>query len=403
LTKALDGNQKEAFEKLSRLKAGALFMHMGTGKTLTAFELVSSTAVDLCLWICPLSIHDDIEKEYKKWRHSFPIELVGCESISQSDRIYYDLLRRIQDKTVFCVVDESLVIKNNNAIRTKRIIEIGKHCAYRLILNGTPISKNYIDLWAQMEFLSPKILNMSFNEFRDKFAEYYVRGRLKGLIRKYHNIDYLMKLISPYVYVCDLELDIKEYTYDYYYENEFDEEYQEIKRGSLNNGIGNIMALLTTLQRCYLKSENRHEIINEITSGGEQYIVYCKYLDSIKGEWKFTGEEKKEKRKEIIEKFRNKEFNVLWITYGCGSLGLNLQFCRNIIFADQTLDYGRKIQAAYRVLRKGQEKPVHFYNLWCKTGLENMIKASHEKKSNMLYEVKKALKKLGEKELIERL
>jgi SNF2 family DNA or RNA helicase len=402
--KVLDANQQEAIKKLSQLKVGAAFMHMGTGKTLTAFELIASTNVELCLWIGPLSVIGEIKKEYVKWGHTFPIEFVGCESISQSDRIYYDLLRRIQNKNIFCVVDESLTIKNFEAIRTKRIIEIGTHCTYRLILNGIPISKNYIDLWAQMEFLSPKILNMSFRKFKDNFAEYYVRGRLKGMIRKYHNIDYLMKLISPYIYACDLELNIQEYNYDYYYDNEFDDEYREIKKELLHDSRPfDLMALFTMLQKCYTKSAARDDIINQITENGEQFIVYCKFLDNIKGDNKITGDVEKEERKRIRTRFENKEFNVLWITYGCGSYGLNMQFCNNIIFADQNFDYGRKIQAAHRVKRKGQTRFINYYNLWCRTGLENMIKSSNEKKLNMITEVKKALKKYGEKAVIESL
>lgn len=34
--------QEEAFKKLSRLKVGALFMEMGTGKTKVALDLISS-------------------------------------------------------------------------------------------------------------------------------------------------------------------------------------------------------------------------------------------------------------------------------------------------------------------------------------------------------------------------
>ena len=400
----LDKDQKEAFDKLSRLKVGAAFMDMGTGKTLTAFALVASTDVELCLWVCPLSVSDDIYAEYKKWGYSFPLEVVGYESLSQSDRIYYDLLRRLQGKKVFCVADESLFIKNGKAIRTKRMFEIGRHCEYKLILNGTPVIKNYIDLWAQMEFLSPRILNMTFNKFRDDYAEYYVRGKLKGFIRKYHNIDHLMKLIAPYVYACNLNIDIKEYYYDYYYENERYDECQEIKTTTLQSGGSvDMKALFTLLQRQYTQSESRNGIINEITSTGGQFIIYCKFLDNIKGENKITGEVDKEERKRIRKRFANGEFNQLWITYGCGSFGLNLQFCNNIIFADQEFNYGKKVQAAYRIKRKGQGKPVNYYNLWCRTGLENLIKSNNEKKKNMLTTVKKALMEIGERKFIESL
>ena len=57
-------NQELAFEKLSRLKVGALFMEMGTGKTKIALDLIASKAhkVSYILWICPFSIKNEIEE-----------------------------------------------------------------------------------------------------------------------------------------------------------------------------------------------------------------------------------------------------------------------------------------------------------------------------------------------------
>lgn len=150
--------QKAAFEKLSKLKVGAAFMEMGTGKTKLALDLINSklNKVDYVLWICPCSLKNEIATERDKWHPDMQIDIVGCESIGSSSRIYLELLERISSKKVFCVVDESLKIKNAGAKRTSRILEIGKHTEYRLILNGTPVSKHILDIWTQMQFLSPE-------------------------------------------------------------------------------------------------------------------------------------------------------------------------------------------------------------------------------------------------------
>ena len=62
-------NQELAFKKLSRLKVGALFMEMGTGKTKVALDLIASKMhkVDYVLWICPCSLKAEIEAERVKW------------------------------------------------------------------------------------------------------------------------------------------------------------------------------------------------------------------------------------------------------------------------------------------------------------------------------------------------
>ena len=59
-------DQKAAFDKLSRLRCGALFMEAGTGKTRTAIELVRSkiSVIDKVLWLAPASLLNT--NNYKK-------------------------------------------------------------------------------------------------------------------------------------------------------------------------------------------------------------------------------------------------------------------------------------------------------------------------------------------------
>ena len=63
-------NQELAYEKLSRLKVGALFLEQGTGKTKVALDLIASKKdkVNYILWICPFSIKQEIESEVKQFQ-----------------------------------------------------------------------------------------------------------------------------------------------------------------------------------------------------------------------------------------------------------------------------------------------------------------------------------------------
>ena len=47
----LSASQQQAIDKLEKLRVGALFMEPGTGKTLTAIQLVESSQADFVLWI----------------------------------------------------------------------------------------------------------------------------------------------------------------------------------------------------------------------------------------------------------------------------------------------------------------------------------------------------------------
>lgn len=392
-------NQELAFEKLLRLKVGALFMEMGTGKTKVALDLISSKAhkVDYILWICPFSIKSEIEAERRKWHAELTIDVVGCESIGASDKEFLRLFRAVETHKSFIVVDESLKIKNKDAKRTERILKLGELAEYRLILNGTPLSKNVLDLWTQMQFLSPKILKMSYNEFKNTYCEYYVRGSLKGLVKKQYNVEHLISLIQPYIFDSELELGKQKHYFDYPYQMDDREEYEELKERYLQAPNIDFMTISQSLQAHYCKSEEKAQIIESLINEiNDRVIVFVKFLKSIpNGAAAITGDLNEKERAAVIEDFRQGKMKVLYITYGCGAFGLNLQFCKNMIFADHTFDYAQRIQAEARIYRIGQENDVNYYNLWCDVGLERLIRGSLEKKTRLLDEVKKEIDKNG--------
>lgn len=393
--------QQEAFEKLSKLKVGALFMEMGTGKTKVALDLINSKLhkVDYVLWVCPYSAKNEIERERLRWYPNIEMDIVGVESISKSDRIYLETLKKVTDNTTFMVVDESLKIKNHRAKRTERVIKIGCEAEYKLILNGTPLSKNVLDIYTQMDFLSPKILNMPYWQFKDMYCEYYTRGNLKGMVRGQRNIEHLVSIIKPYIFECKLEIDASKKYHDFYYPLVDEQGYEGIKEKFFEECYDddlNFYALSTQLQRHYCRGKT--ELLNRVIELiNAPVIVFVKYLEGIpSGARAVTGDVPLEKRQEIIEDFR-RNGGVLYLTYGTGSMSLNLQFCKNIIFAEHLFDYAQRIQAEDRIYRIGQESDVHYYNLWCNCGLEDMISTSQHKKSNLLDEIKKEIKKAGTK------
>lgn len=85
---------------------------------------------------------------------------------------------------------------------------------------------------------------------------------------------------------------------------------------------------------------------------------------------------------------------MLYITYGCGAYGLNLQFCQNIIFAEQVWDYALQAQAEARIYRIGQIEKVTYYHLECSgVGLENLMRECINRKSSLLYTIKREIAK----------
>lgn len=187
---SLSDKQSIAVEKLRRYKVGALFPDPGWGKTRSACALVRDIpCADFVLYLAP---YQSINRSTEAIPHEVelsggvnaPIKYIGVESLSNSDRLYLDLRRELGSaRRPVVIVDESLKIKNFEAKRTRRVIELGKLAEYKLILNGTPLSRNLLDLWAQMEFLSPKILKMSRNRFKKSFCEYVTIDKRIGSVK----------------------------------------------------------------------------------------------------------------------------------------------------------------------------------------------------------------------------
>lgn len=383
----LSADQNKAVRQLSKVKVGALFMEPGTGKTLTAIELINTTDTDYCLFIVPFSTKENLSKELVKWNFSRPYRIVGVETLSSSDRTYLDIISDTsQANHAFVIVDESLKIKNVNAIRTQRTIEIGRLAEYKLILNGTPISKNILDLWPQMNFLSPKILKMTENEFKDTFVSYVKfkeDGKWHEFIKNYHNLDYLYSIIAPFVFDAKLNLSKKQkhVSVDYLITERI-EQYETIRDNFLNNFMNdpNVFIKMTqSMQMAYCDEPVKLNKVSKLID--DNTIIFCKFIRS---------------KNTLLEAFPTTKV----LTYGTGSLGLNLQEYNKIIFFDKTFDYAQQEQAERRIYRMGQSEDVIYYHLTGDVGLESMIDRNIKNKVTMLSAFKKAAMENKGKELI---
>lgn len=209
--------QEAAVNKLKPTRVGGLFMEMGTGKTLTAIEIIKQRAhkIDKVVWFCPVSLKSTIFLEILKHTDAKDIYvfdekttsrnipnmrwyIIGIESMSSSNRVVFAAKELITDKT-FVILDESSYIKGHRAKRTERITLLAEKAKYRFVLTGTPISQGVEDLFSQMKFLSPQILGYrSWYTFANNHLEY--SEKYPGMLVRTHNTEQLAAKIAPYVY-----------------------------------------------------------------------------------------------------------------------------------------------------------------------------------------------------------
>lgn len=395
----LKAQQKEAIGHLREWKVGALFMEAGTGKTRVACELVNSVpGIDYVLWIGPFRTltpgSESVISEVAKWGgfNCGNVRYIGVESIQQSDRIYLEALDEIKrHRKSFAIVDESIKIKNAEAKRTKRVLEIGQYAEYKLILNGTPITRNILDLYSQMEFLSPRILGMTQSMYKDTFCRYTVVTKKLGCrkwrqeyITGYENIDYLYSLIRHYVYQCDLHLNVTQNYHEIGFSitEEERDEYERLKEYYLNLETlyfynNNIFIEMTQkMQHSYCLAADKFVQLDALFRRIDEAktIIFCKYLDS----------------KAACEK-RYPKARVL--TYQKEGLGLNLQEYCNTVYFDKTWDMALRVQSARRTFRMGQNLNCQYYDMTGYIGLEHLIDRNIEKKVSMSEYFKHATKR----------
>lgn len=384
-------HQSTAKTKMLPNKVGALFMKMGTGKTRVAVELVNAVdRINLVVWVGPLRTIKPLDptikpisEEINKWG-GFTCQniiYIGVETIQSSDRQYLQLYNQIQKAwRCFLVVDESITIKNIDAKRTNRLLELSKMVEYKLILNGEPITKNLLDLYSQMNFLSPKILNMSLPEFKNNYCCYttitrstanWGRTYKKEFITGYENIDHLYSLIGEYVFECDLELNLERFFTEIYYivDNEAKEEYYRIKNKYLDDEMlmmknNNIFLELTQkMQHGYCTTESKFEAVSEWfeTYSEEKAIIFCKYIASA-------------------EECKKRFPKATVLNYQTGCYSYNLQHLPYMVMFDKTFDWGKVRQGLARNFRTGSTGDYRVLELTGDVGLESLIKQNNEKK-----------------------
>ncbi|KAL2426147.1 TATA-binding protein-associated factor mot1 [Exophiala dermatitidis] len=179
---------------------GVLCDDMGLGKTLQTLCIVASDhhmraeeysktkAPDMrrlpSLIVCPPTLSGHWQQEIKQYAPFLScVAYVGNPTernsrrhlLEQADVVItsYDVCRNDNDVLApitwnYCVLDEGHLIKNPKAKITQAVKKLVSN--HRLILSGTPIQNNVLELWSLFDFLMPGFLGTE-KVFQDRFAK----------------------------------------------------------------------------------------------------------------------------------------------------------------------------------------------------------------------------------------
>lgn len=204
------------------------------------------------------------------------------------------------------------------------------------------------------------------------------RTRTKEWIIAYHNMDYLYKLIEPYVFMADLDIDVGLNFIDITYElsKEEEKEHKRIMEEVLTEewlmAKPNFFLMLTQkLQNNYSRNEEKFQIVAEILKKNPKTLIVAKYIET---------------QEELKQRFPNARI----LSWQKNSFGLNLQYEYNeMILFDQHWDYGLFDQIIKRIYRQMQLKNCTVRRLIGSCGLEKMMYNNVDRKADFLQEFKK--------------
>lgn len=196
---------------------GILADEMGLGKTIQTIALLAHLACVKGDWgphliVVPTSVMLNWEMECKKWCPGFKIlTYYGTQKERKLKRIgwtkpnafhicitSYKLV--IQDhqsfrrkKWKYLILDEAQNIKNFKSQRWQLLLNF--QTQQRLLLTGTPLQNNLMELWSLMHFLMPNVFQ-SHREFREWFSN-PVTGMIEGnseynesIIKRLHKVGF---------------------------------------------------------------------------------------------------------------------------------------------------------------------------------------------------------------------
>jgi SNF2 family DNA or RNA helicase len=453
--------QKDGYDWLHFLRdfgfGGILADDMGLGKTVQVLAFLSKLAeknpAGMYLIVVPTSLVFNWKNEIEKFTpHLEVFENYGknrVKTVSAFDdkqiilTTYGALMSDIKYFKAIdfsCVIlDEGQAIKNPDAKRYKMVRLL--QAQQRIVLTGTPIENNTLDIFSLLTFCNPGIFG-TLKSFRDHFAypidKFQDSQRVRELQQKIR--PYLLRRTkkqvakelpekTEMVIYCEMDHEQKR-VYDVYKE---ELKNYLLKQRTLDDGenslhvlqaltklrqICNSPALLNDRGVSYGDQSAKISVLLEQIEekiGAHKILVFSQFvtmLDLVKTALiergiafsYLTGQTKN--RQEAVDSFQNDSSKrVFLISLKAGGMGLNLTEADYVYLIDPWWNPAVENQAIDRAYRIGQTKHVVAIRLITPNSIEENIQLlqarKHDLVADLVHTDTSLLKKLTKKELLD--
>ena len=336
----------------------------------------------------------------------------------------FEALQEYDADLIIC--DESQRIKTHDAEQSKALHKLGDQARYKLILSGTPVQNNAIDIFSQYRFLDPTIFGQNFYQFRNRYAVMGGFNRrqiigykdLDGLIKKEHSIAFRITKNEA--------IDLPEQTFEtrkIHFSKKEQDLYNRIKRDSyaeLDSG-GQITAttVLTKLLRLQqltggflvkdyaakpeqvskAKLDALSDIIEDYVIGaGKKLVIFARFIAEVKAiidmvdkqlpkgmkQVAIYGDIKKEDRGDIVKQFQEDPNTTVFIgQIDTAGTGITLTAADTCVYYSKNFNYATYSQSLSRIHRIGQRNVCTYIDLEVEKTIDELISKSLAKKEDM--------------------
>lgn len=366
--------------------AAVLADEMGLGKTMQAITtmrlLLHSAEIRSVILICPKPLISNWQREFELWapeipvtviqgsseqrrwswaRPEFPVKIVNYEAVLRDSELVSD--GSISADLV--VLDEAQRIKNSNSSTSEVIREVSRKRSWAL--TGTPIENSTDDLVGIFEFLLSGLL-------RKGMAPRTMARATRDYILRRTKDDVLTDLPPKLFRDAAMELSPQQRAS---YSMAEDEGIVRLEEMGQSVTIQHVFELVLRLKQiCNFdpptgessKLERLEADLEEVAQSGKKAIVFSQWVDTLEKlnrrlqrfqPLQYHGRISTSAREQVIHDFRDSsKHTVLLISYGAGSVGLNLQFSNYVFLFDRWWNPAVEDQAINRAHRIGSSGPV---------------------------------------------
>ncbi len=403
--------QLEGIAFLFPRETAILADEMGLGKTMQAITtvrmLLLAGQLRSVLLICPKPLVTNWVREFRLWAPEIPVVVVEGDQAKRQwmwqkgaapVRIAnYELIMRDRDAVDnpdqhfdLVILDEAQRIKNRNGTTAEIVRSIPRSRSWAL--TGTPIENSVEDLVNIFEFLSPGYLrsDMHLKSISQATRDHILR-RTK---------DKVLTEMPPKMF-RDEQLELTPAQHDSYRIAEEEGVVQLTRMGDTVT-IQHVFELVLRLKQicnfdpatgASCKMERLEADMEEIAASGQKAIVFSQWVETLEniretlkrfGPLEYHGRIPSSKRDGVIQQFKeDSSKHVILMSYGAGSVGLNLQFCHYVFLFDRWWNPAVEDQAINRAHRIGVSAPVTVTRMMASGTIEQRIHEVLEEKREL--------------------